>query len=407
MSVFSYHAVDARQEPHSGTIAADSPALARQALRGRGLWVTSIASSAVIGRTLGQRLERIRMRRSRRGNEQVAELWRNLAVLLEAGVPLADALSVCLRQQSGPIQTVLRQLHDSVRNGQSFGDALAAHEQRFDELALSVVRVGERSGTLAAALRELADYQSRRRAIANRLGTALIYPFILCLVGSAVVIFLMGHVVPQLVEVLAAAGHELPAPTRVLKAISDGVVRHGAMAGLVATGLLAAGAAWRRTQRGKRFCERCVLAIPLLGDLVRKSWVARISMMLATLLRSDVRFVDALATVRAGIPHRLYAEELERLGRAVEAGAGIAEPLRDSRLIPPLVVHLLGVGQESGELPRMLDRLRDSYEKEVELAIARFLAVLEPALIVVLGVVIGFVVFATLLPILETTRIVQ
>ena len=149
------------------------------------------------------------------------------------------------------------------------------------------------------------------------------------------------------------------------------------------------------------------LGVPIFGDLLRKAWIARITMMLATLLRADVRFVEALRTLRASLPHGLYADELQRLEVAVEAGAAIAEPLRDSRLVPPLVVHLLAVGQESGELPQMLEQLRESYEKEVQLALARFLAVLEPAMILVLAAAIGFVVFATLLPILETTRMVQ
>jgi type II secretory pathway component PulF len=401
MGVFTYRALDPRQRTQSGTVAADTPASARQALRARGLAIASVEP------VRPQTARRWRLPWSKGNQEQVAELWRNLAVLLQAGVPLADALSVCLRQQRGPIQTALRQLHESVTSGQPFAEALALHPHWFDALTRAIVQVGERSGFLAGALAELADYQARRRAVANRLGTALIYPVILCLVGTAVVIFLMSHVVPQLVEVLAAAGRELPAPTRLLKALSDALMRYGPVLLLAFCALALSTAACRRTRRGKRLLERCLMSLPVLGDLLRKAWVARISLMLSTMLRADVRFTEALRTVRHGLPHRLYADELERLESAIEAGADIGQPLRDSRLIPPLVVHLLAIGQESGELPRMLEQLRASYEKEVNLALSRFLAVLEPALILVLAVVIGFVVFATLLPILETTRMVQ
>lgn len=399
MPVFAYQALDARQSPHSGTIAADTAALARHLLRGQGLAVARIEPV--------KRQQPRLWRRMRRDDEQIAELWRNLAVLLEAGVPLAEALDVCLRQQRGSVQAVLRQLADSIRQGRSLAEALADHPGQFDAITLTIVRVGEQSGALSAALNELAEHQTRRRAIVNRLGTALIYPAILVLVGTAVVIFLMSHVVPQLLEVLAAAGRDLPAPTRLLKSLSDGLIAYWPLLVGAVVAVFVGLAAMKRHPRGRRLLERAVLSVPVLGDLIRKSWVARISMMLAVLLHSDVRFDEALRTVRSNLSHGLYADALTRLEQAIEAGSAIADPLRDDRLMPPLFVHLLGVGQESGELPRMLAQLRDSYEKSVNLALTRFLAVLEPALIILLAIVIGFVVFATLLPILETTKVVQ
>lgn len=401
MAVFTYKAFDPRQRPENGTITADTAALARGTLRARG-W--AIVSLDVVRPRSSSRWW---PRRSRRHGEQVAELWRNLAVLLEAGVPLAEALAVGGRQLGGPLRDVLRQIEQAVRRGQAFSEALALHPSWFDRLTLSIVEVGQHSGALSHALAELAEYHSRRQAVANRLGTALIYPVILCLVGAAVVVFLMTQVVPQLVEVLASAGRELPAPTRLLKALSDGLLRYAPLLAIAAVALVIGVGAIYRTGRGRRWFERGLLAVPVVGELVRKAWIARITMMLATLLRADVRFVEALRQVRQGLSHGLYADELQRLETAVEAGADIADPLRGSRLMPPLVAHLLAVGQESGELPRMLAQLRESYDKQVQLALARFLAVLEPALILILAVVIGFVVFATLLPILETTRMMQ
>ncbi|MFQ5807746.1 MAG: type II secretion system F family protein, partial [Phycisphaerae bacterium] len=332
MAVFAYRASAARQEALTGTITADTPALARQALRSRGLVIERIQPVVPAAGSLWQRLGVGARFGSRRTSEQVAELWRNLAVLLEAGVPLAEALNVSIRQQAGRIQTVLHQLHETVCNGQAFAEALRQHPRWFDALTLSIVEVGQRSGALPGALGELAEYQGRQRALANRLTTALIYPVFLCLVGTAVVIFLMSHVVPQLVEVLTSAGRELPAPTRLLKTVSDGLVGHGPLLAGALAGLLLGGGVLFRTGGGGRLFERIALGTPVLGDLVRKAWVARISLMLTTLLRADVRFTEALRTVRQGLPHRLFADELEKVQTAVEAGADIAEPLKDSRL---------------------------------------------------------------------------
>ncbi len=404
MPVFAYRAVDAAEKLVTGEITADSGALARQQLRSQGFTIARL-ESATRGANQPKSAHWAMRYSARRREAEVAELWRNLATLLDAGIPLTEALQVCLRQQRGRAQSVLRQLHDEVRSGVALSAALARRPAWFDEMTVTVVQIGQESGGLAAALRELADYLTRRRAVTGRLTTALIYPMILLFVGGGVAAFLMSYVIPQLLDVLAAADRPLPRPTLLLKAASDGLGRYGLWLALLLAASLAAALAWSRTPRGARRIERTLLAIPRLGDLLRKSWVARLSLMLATLLKAEVRFVAALRTTRAGLPSRLLRDELERLEAAVEAGAGIADPLRDSRILPPLVVSLLAVGQESGELPRMLEQLRISYEREVEVALARFMAILEPALIVMLGFGIGFVAFATLLPILEATRI--
>lgn len=404
MPVFAYRAVDVAEKRVAGEITADSGALARQQLRSQGLTIARL-EPAQRGAAQHQKPGWALRYGARRHEADVAELWRNLATLLDAGIPLTEALQVCLRQQRGRMRSVLRQLHDEVRSGVALSDALARRPAWFDEMTVTITTIGQESGNLAAALRELADYLTRRRAATGRLTTALIYPAILLIVGAGVATFLMSYVIPQLLDVLAAADRPLPRPTLLLKAASDMLGRHGLWLSLFTAAVLAAVFAWSRTPRGARRIERILLAIPRLGDLLRKSWVARLSLMLATLLKAEVRFVAALRTTRDGLPSRLLRDELERLEAAVEAGSGIADPLRHSRILPPMVVSLLAVGQESGELPRMLEQLRISYEREVEVALARFMAILEPALIVTLGLGIGFVAFATLLPILEATRI--
>ncbi|MCA9243705.1 MAG: type II secretion system F family protein, partial [Phycisphaerales bacterium] len=324
MPVFAYRAFDATQNVIAGEVTADSGALARQQLRGRGLTVASMAQSRGPS-TETKRIAWLERVGAKRREADVAELWRNLATLLDAAIPLTEALQVCLRQQTGRVQSLLRQLHDEVRGGVALSDALRRRPAWFDEMTIAIVRIGEESGGLAAALRELADYLARRRAGAGRLATALIYPCVLMVVGIAVAVFLMSYVIPQLLDVLASAGRPLPRPTLILKSLSDFIAQYGLWlaCGLASAAALAWG--WARTGSGARRCEKLLLATPRLGDLMRKAWVARFSLMLATMLKAEVRFVAALRTTRAGVASRLLRDELEQLETAVEAGAGIAD----------------------------------------------------------------------------------
>lgn len=401
MGVFAYRALDARERPIHGTLTADTPAEARQQLRARGL---AIAELAPLGPP--RRWNWIASRRARLRPAQRAEIWRSLAVLLLAGVPLATALQTCRQELRGAAESALRRLEDAIRGGRNLAEALRAQPELGDELAQTIVQVGLHTGQLGPALQQLAEYLLARRQTADKLTTALIYPAILCSVGLGVVLFLATQVLPQLLEVLASAGRSLPWPTRVLQAISAGLLQYGiVLAGIVAIAVVVIGATWHAPHL-QRLRERAVLRLPVYGGLVRTAWLARIAGLLALLLRVDVRFTTALALLRRSLPHRLYAEALERLEKALEAGVEIAAPLRGSRLIPPLVTQLLALGQASGELPAMLEQLRAHYERELSLATARFLALLEPMLILVLALLIGFVVFATLLPILEATKVV-
>lgn len=402
MPVFAYSATNAESGVLRGTIAADSPALARQRLRDQGLAVQRLTPCEAPARRF-----LAASRSARKRTDCTTELWRHLAVLLRAGVPLADALQVCAREQRGAVRSVIEQLLDRLRAGGALSDALRDQPRWFEPLAVGVVAVGERSGALADVLAELAAFQQRRRALGRRLATALSYPLLLCCVGAVVVGFLVGHVIPQLLDVLAASSQALPAPTRVLMTLGGLATSGGPWlaAGLAAA--LAGSTYALRFERCAHALERTVLRVPLVGGLLRKLWIARLSLMLSLLLRSGVGFVDALRLVRRGLPSRVFGRELEHLSHAVESGRGLAQALRGNWVMPAMVVHLLAVGQETGELPAMLAELRSAYEQEVDAALTRLTALLEPLLIVLLALIVAFVVFATLLPILEITRGMQ
>ncbi len=267
------------------------------------------------------------------------------------------------------------------------------------------VRVGEQAGTLEGALDQVAGYLKDQQLLTARVKTALVYPLILAVTSCGVVLFLMTYVLPQLLTVLESSGGTLPASTRLLKGVSDLILAYWPL--LLGAAVVSA-STWTlalRTTRGRRLWHRAVLSLPLLGILVRKSLIAQLAQQISMMLTSGVTFPEALATVRSMTKNVVLEEELAVMEQAILAGSDIAPALADSRIFPALVRQLIAVGQESGELTEVLNQLRTGYETEVRLAVDKFTAALEPLLIIVMATVIGFIVFATILPILETTRV--
>lgn len=398
MPVFAYSAVDHAERRISGTLIAESPADGRQRLRERGLSIQNFRAAASAKRANGRGLP------IRRRLDRLAELARHLSLLLHAGVPLAESLDVLSRQGDRRLTEVVLDLRDRIGGGASLAEALAQHPRWFDGLFISAVRMGELSGTLEESLQDLAEHLVGRQALRNRMSAALAYPMILVIVGLGVVLFLMSYVVPQLLAVLTAADRPLPASTMLLKGFSDVLMNHGAI--LAISGALAAGIAillYRNRSARRRF-QGCLLRLPVWGPLQRKSLVAHFAQPMALLLKTGVPFVDAVRSVAGSCRNLVLREELEAMAEAVECGSDIAPTIARSRVFPAVVSHLVAVGQDSGELPAMLGQLRDRYDVELRLAVNRFATVLEPLLIVVLAAVVGFVVFACLMPILEATR---
>lgn len=400
MPVFHYTALDARQQLLSGTLLAETPAEGRQSLRDRGLRILAFDPAKEKSRRGAPAF------RSRR-RESVAEFARYLAMLLRSGVPLVEALDVLTRKRRGSLSVVLKRVRDRLAGGWAFADALAEHPTWFDTVFVSAARVGERSGCLEEALSDLAHHLESSEKLRGQVTGALTYPMILVVLAIGVVIFLMSRVIPQLLAVLEASGKTLPASTRLLKTCSDALTQHTLLLLLSAIPLMTAGVLACRTQRGQRLVHAWQLRLPVAGPLIAKTVVARFAQQMGLLLKTGVPFVEAVRTVRGMTRHRVLLDELESLERSVESGGAIAASVEHSRVFPPVVVHLLAVGQDTGELPAMLGQLKESYEIEVKLALQKFTAALEPLLIVLLAGGVGFIVFACLMPILEATRGMQ
>lgn len=399
--IYVYTALDNAEHRINGTLIADTPSAARRHLRQQGLSVTAFYETGSRRRPGWAACPWGRKRRQ----VMTAEWVRHLAMLLRTGVPLAEAMDVLIAQSRKKGETVLRDLREQVSAGLSLAEAMEHHPAWFDALCISSVRVGQASGNLDEALAELAEFLNERQTLQSKLTAALAYPALLSTLGIGVVLFLMTFVMPQLLGVLTASGKQLPASTVFLKTLSDGLVRHGWLLGIAAAVIAAVLAAAVRTERGRLTWHRLKLRSPLVGPLVAKATVAQFAQVSVMLLKAGVPFVEAMATTRQCISNRVLAGEIDRIRSAVEAGGDIAPALSTSRVFPPLVVHLVAVGQASGELTEMLEQVRKGYETEVRLAIGKFTAALEPLLIVILAALIGFIVFATMMPILEATRV--
>ena len=396
MPIFTYIAVDAACREVRGHIAADTPRQARDRLRGQGLTIQRIAT-----RESRLALGAIRCWVQRRHRGEVTELLGELATLLSVGMPIVEALDTVTARFRGGMRAALLDLRERLVSGGSLAGAMSQHPGLFDPVCLSIVEVGERAGTLDASLAQLAEFRSRAEQTRGRLVAALIYPVIVLLTGVGVGIFLMTYVVPSLLTVLEDAGKPLPTATRIVKTASDGLLGGW---WLMLTGILGVAGLygfWVRTDRGRLIRDRTVLRVPVFGRLLMLVELSRITNVLETLLRNGVELATGFDIAARGTRNVILAGALRETIVSIERGAGAAEALQSTSVFDPSVTAVFRVGVESGRLEEVLAKLTADCERRVSIATRRLAAILEPMLILLLAVLIGFVAFATILPILE------
>lgn len=400
MAVFAYKAFDADASVVSGTIVADTPLQARDDLRDRGLTIQD-----VVQRTAGTELRWWHKRSSRRYAVKVVSFVRELSTLLAVGMPLLEAIDTVARQQHGSFRGSLLILRDQVASGLSLADAMRQQPQVFDELCVNITEVGENAGTLESVLEQFAQFRERAQQLKGKVGSALLYPAIVLVTGIGVSIFLMTFVVPNLLESLIGAGRPLPLVTQVVKAVSDFLVYRWWLLVAIVAGALVTGAAVLSSTPGRRLWHRWQLRVPLVGEMIRKQAIVRIAIVISTLMRSGVVFVRAVQIAQHSTRNLVLREALGRCEQAVHAGRDIAEALEDTGAFPLTVVQIFAIGQQSGRLEEMLERLAADYDVQVATTAGRLASVLEPVLILLLAVIVGFIAFATILPILEAGNV--
>jgi general secretion pathway protein F len=340
------------------------------------------------------------------GGRRLAAFSRQLAVLLEAGIPLDSALGISGEVADDPeFRAVIARVHRSVEEGSALGDALAKHPRTFNELYVSMVRAGEAGGALDQILKRLAEFLEEWQRIRDVVVSALLYPAFLSAFAAGAVTLLVVFVVPRFAGVFGDLGARLPAPTRVLLAVSD-FLRSAWWA--VGAGLLGFGgalAAAARTPRGRAWWDRAVLTLPLAGDLAVKIQVSRFARVFGTLIASGVPILRALEIVTGTLTNSVFSGSLARVQSGLKEGQGVAEPLRRAGVFPPLFLHMVAVGEETGRLEEMMLTVASTYDRDVETAARRLLSLLEPIIILIMGVVIGAIILSILWAIFSVNQL--
>jgi len=340
-------------------------------------------------------------------HRELLAFTQQFATLLEAGLPLDRALSV-LEELSATsrLNTVVGDLLRSVRGGTSLSEALAKHHPRpFSRLYINMVRAGEKGGVLEVTLRRLAEFLEAAQEFRGAIVSALVYPILLTTVSGAAVIFLLTFVIPRFATIFADLGQAIPLPTQVLLTVSRLLAGYWWVLGLLALAGVLGARVILATREGRLAWDRACLGIPLVGAVVLKLEVARFARTLGTLLRSGVPMLAALEVVREVLGNQLLVRAMEQLREGVKRGAGLSAPMGQSRVFPPLALHMVRVGEETGRLEEMLLKVADTFETDVRSAVRRLIGLLEPSIILIMGLVVGFIVVAMLMAIFSINEI--
>ncbi len=335
----------------------------------------------------------------------LVSLTQQLATLVEAGLPLDRALAIQVElAPTARLRSIMGDVLRSVRGGSSLADALARHHPRpFSRLYINMVRAGEKGGVLETTLRRLAGFLEESQEFRDALVSALIYPVLLTGVGAAAVVFLMTFVIPRFATIFKDLGATIPLPTLMLLEASRVIHDYWWLLALVVVGGLLASRVVLSTPRGRLGADRLLLRLPLAGEVIVKTEVARFTRILGTLLRSGVAMIAALTVVKDMLGNQVLARAVEGLGDGARRGAGLAQPMAEARLFPPLAVHMVRVGEETGRLDETLLQVAASLEADTRKLVKRLIALAEPCIILVMGLVVGFIVVAMLLAILSVT----
>jgi general secretion pathway protein F len=405
MPRYRYEAVDASGEVLRDEMEAPSQEVVIAQLRDGGLLPLSVAEAkgGFLRSALGQPLFSKRRALSRKA---VTLITQQLASLLSAGMPLDRALTILISVSEDEQHTkpLLERVQEKVRGGSTLADALEA-QGVFSRFYLNMVRAGEAGGALETVLKRLTEFLERSQALRETVTSALIYPIILLSVAALSVIILLTFVVPQFQRLFADAGKALPLATQIVIAVGDGF-RHYWWVGLIVIGLIVTVTRQRLSQPENRLrWDRRLLRIPLLGDLIAKVETARLSRTLGTLLGNGVSLLNALTIVRETLSNRVLANALGEVSEHTKTGRGLAEPLLETGNFPKLAVQMIRVGEETGQLQEMLLQVADTYDNEVQTAVKRLLMLLEPALILGLGVIIAGIIMSILVAILSLNEL--
>lgn len=408
MPLFEYEGLNEAGKSVKGLKEADTPKALRAILRKEGVFVTtSRASATAKGGTEGAEGPK-KLLLGRISTDDLAIMTRQLATLVGARIPLVEALTALVDQVENPrLQRVISQVKQRVNEGAGLAEALGDHPKIFSNLYVNMIRAGESSGALEVVLVRLADFTESQARLRSKVTGALAYPAVMMLVGVVIIGVLFTTVIPKVTQIFQDMEVSLPFYTRALIATSSFVSNYWyvVIMGAVAAAILVR--AWLRTPGGSATFDRWQLVLPILGPVTRLIAMSRFSRTLATLLASGVPLLTAMEIVRNIVGNSVLRDVIEKATKSINDGESIATPLKRSKEFPPMVCHMIAVGERTGRLEEMLQKIADTYDTQVEAKVAALTSLLEPVMIVVMGGAVAFVVAAILLPILQMNTMIK
>ncbi len=406
MAVYQWRGIDRSGRSVKGLRDADSPKALRLALKRDGILVTEIHEATAAARKgLDIDLSAL-LRRVSTGD--VAMATRQLATLLQSGIPLVEALSALIEQLEQPeLKAAFTEARDRVNEGQSFASALEAHPKVFSSLYVHMVAAGEASGTLEVVLGRLADFLESQARLKTKVVGALAYPAFMMVLGMGIVAVMMVVVVPKVTGIFEDFQQALPWYTELLIWSSEVFSGYWWLMLLAAGGGFWGFRRWLATEAGRRKWDRFVLRMPLFGKLVMMVGVSRFARTLATLLASGVPILRAMEITRNVLGNTELMEVVDEARANVREGESIAKPLKESGRFPPIVTHMIAIGERSGQLETMLEHVARNYDQQIDARVTAMTALLEPLMIVVMGTAAGGIAFAILTPLMQINQFVQ
>lgn len=418
MPNFIYSALDAKGEQKSGVIAANSENEAIQQLRNNGLYPTQIqeegkaskkAKAAIAPKAKGKvKGKSVAKSGGSVKPKNLTIFTRQLATLIDSGLPLLRSLTVLEKQEPNPmLRATVGALAENVQGGSTFSESLAQHPKIFNKLYVNMVKAGELGGVLEVVLNRLAEYQEKAQKLKNKIVSAMVYPVIVMFIAVAILVFLMIFIVPKFKEMFTSTDQELPLISQIVFGTSEFFLARPLFLPNVFFLFVVVGVAillfnmWGKTKGGRSAIDLIKLRMPILGDIQRKSAVSRFSRTLGTLVTSGVPILQALNITRDTAGNVVISSAIEKVHEAVKEGETIVTPLQASGVFPNMVISMVDVGEETGQLPEMLLKVADVYDDEVDNAVTALTSILEPIMIVILALIVGSVVFALFLPLIK------
>ncbi len=397
MPLYKYKAINESGKSMQGVVDAESPKAATDKLKREGIFLSSLQE---VKKDKGRGILRLRGISA----SELAVTTRQFSTLISAGLPLEASLQALGEQtEDARLSQVLTEVRDKISEGSSLADSMKEHKAVFSDLYINIVRAGESSGTLDIVLLRLADFLEKQSALRARVRSAMVYPIFMFLIGSGVLFFMMSYVIPRIAKIFEESSKSLPLITVALIGFSN-FISHNLIALLIITG--AAGFfvfRFKKTDRGKQFSDRLIFKIPIFGKMAKMVAISRFTRTLGTLIGSGIPLLEALEIGEAVVGNSVYVETLRNVRENVREGTSLATPLRESGVFPPLLTRMIAVGEQTGEMEEMLVKIADIYDLQVETYVSTLTSLLEPVMILIMGVIIGFIVFAILLPIFDLT----